>query len=610
MSLLNILESFIMKVEPEWKAMHNVADKRLPKVRTILEQAFTALQRSIDIDELAKHPIPMMADRISWHIFEEECQGLYDELGLVLIDGGNVAAKYLSNKFMTKYNGSVKKLNMPIIGGSSPEGLQLTGSFDMRNPAAVLWAQQHTGELIKQINDTSKQGIRQILTDAQAYGGHPYETARQIRQFIGLTDRQMKGVLNRQRELDEEGRPQAQVDRMIDAEIRRRIRARANTIARTETIAVSAAGQQLHWEDQLNKGYLDKDNMVKAWIVTPDDRLCPICAAMQDEKTGIDQPFLFGGKAPPRHPNCRCAIGLEEKEGAELATYMESEQGKDWTKVDQLLGLPPIGTILAAGKKVKEVITPDAKKKEQADKLKAEKEEYAKLKTPEERAQWHIDKLYNMTDKEFSKNLNGYLSKNGYGKIYNINALEMHQQRAVAYHTIELQEKYPLGNKTYFNFKDFGEADKNVYAHYLHGAHCIEMNTRYFNKNWAALEKSYANDVASGYHPKGTKAMSIITHEYGHAVQFDMRKQHEVGIYDAKKKKNIIPANVDQIRRSEQSIEYVFQTYGSEIQSSVSKYGTKNSFEMFAEGFTQMHYIGEMTNKFTKFVAKVIRKEV
>lgn len=351
MSLLTLLDNFIMKVEPEWKTMHGVADKRIKQVADIYEKALINLRNSVDVDRLSQEPIPMMADKIDWQKFEDDCDKAYEVLGLVLIDGGNVAAKYLSNKLMTKINHNIvakRDVSMPTFGGGSPEGLSLTGSFDMRNPAAVQWASQHVGENIRQVNQASKDGIRQILTDAQQYGGHSYETARQIRQFIGLTDRQISGILKYQGKLDEEGRPKAQVDRMVDAQIRRKIRARANTIARTETIAASAAGQQLHWEDQMSKGYLNNNEMEKVWIVTPDDKLCPICAAMGDERTAIDGTFTFGGKAPPRHPNCRCAIGLEEKKGMELEGYMDSDKGKDWTNVDQLLGLPAEGVTLPA----------------------------------------------------------------------------------------------------------------------------------------------------------------------------------------------------------------------------------------------------------------------
>lgn len=351
MSLLTVLESFIMKVEPEWKALHGVADKRLKQVADIYEKALMNLRESVDVDRLSQEPIPLMADKVNWQAFEDDCDKAYEVLGLVLIDGGNVAAKYLSNKLMTSLSQSVTKrapISMPTFGGGSPEGLGLTGSFDMRNPRAAAWAATHVGENIRQVNTASRAGINQILTNAQQYGGHPYETARQIRQFIGLTDRQISGILKYQGKLDEEGRPKAQVDRMVDAQIRRKIRARANTIARTETIAASAAGQQLHWEDQMSKGYLNNNEMEKVWIVTPDDRLCPICAAMGDERTAIDGTFAFGGKAPPRHPNCRCAIGLEEKKGMELEGYMDSDKGKDWTKVDAHLGIPTEAVALPA----------------------------------------------------------------------------------------------------------------------------------------------------------------------------------------------------------------------------------------------------------------------
>jgi hypothetical protein len=36
---------------------------------------------------------------------------------------------------------------------------------------------------------------------------------------------------------------------------------------------------------------------------------------MKGVTTEIDGVFAFGGKTPPLHPRCRCAIGLAKKEG-------------------------------------------------------------------------------------------------------------------------------------------------------------------------------------------------------------------------------------------------------------------------------------------------------
>jgi SPP1 gp7 family putative phage head morphogenesis protein len=335
--LVKILDDFIYKVTPEWKAMHRVADKHLKKLTDVYDNAFAKLRNSIDVESLSKEHIAMMDDKINWQIFDEACDKAYDIVGLILIEAGSEAAKYLSNSIMNRLSQSVNKA-MPSIEAAE-QGIKLTGLFNMRNPMAANWAASHVGENIKQINSHTRQGVQTIITDALNYGGHPYETARKIRQYIGLTEKQVKGILRYQAKLDAEGRPRAQVDRMVDARIRNRIRARANTIARTETQASACAGQQLHWEDQMNKNYLSNEYFQKEWIVTPDDRLCPICATMDGKRASIDGVFDGGYKTPPLHPNCRCSFGLVEIEGKTLAEYQASAEGQNWSAIDRMMGI-------------------------------------------------------------------------------------------------------------------------------------------------------------------------------------------------------------------------------------------------------------------------------
>jgi len=345
MGLLEILDSFIAKVDPEWKAIHRVADKYLDKVASAYVDGFEALRNSIDVDALAKvEDIRQMPQHIAWTSFSKKMDSAYLLAGLILSDAGLVAAKYMPEQLKLTVT-KAAKLKIPKVGLTG-EGLNLEGSFNMRNPRAVQWSVDHVGENIRQADDATKAGVNEIITHALNFGGHPRETARQIRQYIGLTENQIKGILNYQAKLDQSGRSKARVDAMVDSKIRRKVRERALTISRTETIAASCAGQQLHWEDQLDKGYLNKIDTMKEWIVTPDDRLCPICSAMAGQKVDIDASFDFGNKAPPRHPRCRCAIGLVERPGQELEAYEQSAQGQDWSKIDTLAGILPTITQL------------------------------------------------------------------------------------------------------------------------------------------------------------------------------------------------------------------------------------------------------------------------
>lgn len=114
--------------------------------------------------------------------------------------------------------------------------------------------------------------------------------------------------------------------RIISAKITA-VETQAELIARTATIWNYNEGAQL--------SYKDSGVTAKEWSVTLDDVTCEYCQAMSGVQTGIDEPFLAGGKAldvkgsgveredgsrsgtleapwdidhPPLHPHCRCAL--------------------------------------------------------------------------------------------------------------------------------------------------------------------------------------------------------------------------------------------------------------------------------------------------------------
>jgi hypothetical protein len=95
----------------------------------------------------------------------------------------------------------------------------------------------------------------------------------------------------------------------------RKLRERAETIARTEVMTTLNYGQELAWDQAIGEGLIDPDDTLKVWVVTPDELLCPICEPMAGEAVGIDEEFEVEG--PPAHPNCRCTTGLRRAEAIE-----------------------------------------------------------------------------------------------------------------------------------------------------------------------------------------------------------------------------------------------------------------------------------------------------
>lgn len=92
-----------------------------------------------------------------------------------------------------------------------------------------------------------------------------------------------------------------------------------------------------------------------------------------------------------------------------------------------------------------------------------------------------------------------------------------------------------------------------------------------FNKKWAKdmdkLKASVANDVKTNWHPVGTEdPASIMTHEYGHQID-NFLKKHNV----------------------RDGIDNLWRKYDiDEIKNGLSRYGSKNSAEFFAEAFAEL----------------------
>lgn len=148
--------------------------------------------------------------------------------------------------------------------------------FDVTNEKAVEWAQEHAAETIDGISESTRDEIRDAVESAFEDQFDVDELADKIEEIIGD-------------------------------------RSRAETIARTETMRASNQGQYQLWLQAEDAGLLTGDEE-QEWIVTPDDRLCPICEPMDGETIPMGGRFrLNTGESvdgPPAHPNCRCTIAL------------------------------------------------------------------------------------------------------------------------------------------------------------------------------------------------------------------------------------------------------------------------------------------------------------
>lgn len=154
--------------------------------------------------------------------------------------------------------------------------LQLDISFSLEHPRAVDYLRQVGAERVAGINETTREELRRILTQAAQEGWSYDRTAREIT-----------------RRYTEFATPQPQ----------QHIRSRAHLIAVTEVGQAYEAGNRAIADDLAAAGLA----MEKSWLVVGDERVCPICHG--NAAVGwipLEQPFPSGHQQPVGHPACRC----------------------------------------------------------------------------------------------------------------------------------------------------------------------------------------------------------------------------------------------------------------------------------------------------------------
>jgi len=231
-------------------------------------------------------------------------------------------------------------LNEVVMAGAQAAPISISGrrvqfAFDVVNPRTVDAIQQYRLNLIRQINDTTREAIRHSLRQGLEAGINPRTIARDIQQTIGLTTRQTQAVANFRSELERihRGAPsswgvgqasdisrapggaqvypvdangnlvatdpvrarrlrdfrydrtlaragrtgvpltQKQIDTMVDAYARKYRRHRAETIARTEALRAAHLGQFEQYRQAADAGLFPADLVRRRWVTAGDERV-------------------------------------------------------------------------------------------------------------------------------------------------------------------------------------------------------------------------------------------------------------------------------------------------------------------------------------------------
>jgi hypothetical protein len=204
--------------------------------------------------------------------------------------------------------------------------------FDIVDQRAVIWAQNHTADLVVEIAEEMRQQIRNVMAES-TQGLLTYEqAARKIRTNLSLTSRDSAAVdsyyLRQINKLVKSGmtidKATEKASARADRYAAKLLRKRSQTIARTELANAASNGRRLGWESGVSEGYIDPAS-TKEWVAEPD--ACDICGPMDGVSVPMNDEFPSGVMMPPQHPNCRCAAILLPPEYSDEYWTAYAKQG-------------------------------------------------------------------------------------------------------------------------------------------------------------------------------------------------------------------------------------------------------------------------------------------
>lgn len=212
------------------------------------------------------------------------------------------------------------------------------------------------------------------------------------------------------------------------------------------------------------------------------------------------------------------------------------------------------------------------------------------------------------------KEINDMMTASGVfkpGRV-DLTGCDLDSAKAIASSYEQVFYRYPqLKGKVYPPDAHPTGMNRNTYAWcYSRSSGKVQVNPKIFD-DWNKVVKEYEHDVETGWHPFGTTAESIVTHEIGHAVDGLLAREGVLGgvtssgefRFASLSLKNTI---IKRAAKLDPEIDFAI-TWGKNtvISDFVSRYASKNNQEWFAECFAE--YI---TSADPRTIAKEFGKEL
>lgn len=157
-------------------------------------------------------------------------------------------------------------------------GFDAKRTFSLANPRAVAFFRKTGGSVdyIRDIQETTKESLKTVITTGLDEGWSYSQTAREIR-------------------------------KLYDGPI---------TVKRAQLIATHEAAQAYEYGNFAFGKSIEDDGIImrKRWVTSHDDRVSDGCQENEDAGAiPLDEDFPSGDQTPPRFPGCRCYCAYEQE---------------------------------------------------------------------------------------------------------------------------------------------------------------------------------------------------------------------------------------------------------------------------------------------------------
>jgi hypothetical protein len=221
---------------------------------------------------------------------------------------------FIAPAMRNEFDAELSKALGPAFAIHDLGGDSLDMGFDALDPATVAREQAYRTHFVREFSDET---VRGIATAQQWMARNAVDgeiASRLLSDAAGLNNRQVKAVLAMLQSWMATQTPMARVERLFDKAAQRYRTARSLLTADTEGWRAWNLGQMSGADQVRQRGA----TVTVFWEVTPDEFLCPVCAAipsMNPDGVPLGQKFRspVGDIAmpPDPHPKCRCKQRFE-----------------------------------------------------------------------------------------------------------------------------------------------------------------------------------------------------------------------------------------------------------------------------------------------------------